>query len=115
MTYGMRLTRDIAHSAPFKDAFSSWHLPSRMADMTDAELLEAVRNSAETIYHPMGSAKMGNSVDDGAVVDDELKVHGVQGLRVVDASIFPTPVACHQCAPVVMVAEKASDMIKEEA
>jgi choline dehydrogenase len=115
MVYGMRLCRDIAQSAPFKDAFSSWYFPSAdLGTMTDDKLLEAVRNTAETIYHPMGTVKMGPSDDPTAVVDSSLKVHGVQGLRVVDASIFPEPVACHPCAPVVMTAEKAADMIRSE-
>lgn len=114
MVYGMRLTRSIVQSAPFKSVFSSWYLPSKMAEMNDAEILESVRNCSETIYHPMGTVKMGPKADAGAVVDEELRVYGVKGLRVVDASIFPTPVACHPCAPVVMVAEKASDMIKQK-
>jgi len=58
----------------------------------------------------MGTAKMGSGSD--AVVDDQLRVHGVDGLRIVDASIFPTPLACHPCAPVIMVAEKTADLIK---
>ena len=115
LVYGMRLCRDIAHSAPFKDAFSSWYFPSAdVGTMTDDELLESVRNHSETIYHPMGTCKMGPRDDPTAVVDSSLKVHGIQGLRVVDASIFPKPVACHPCAPVVMTAEKAADMIKLE-
>ncbi|EME41797.1 hypothetical protein DOTSEDRAFT_177153 [Dothistroma septosporum NZE10] len=113
MVYGMRLARKVASSAPFKKAFGGWYFPSNNVEkMTDAELLEAVRNHAETIYHPMGTCAMGSENDEKAVVDAELRVHGVDGLRVVDASVFPMPVACHPCAPVVMVAERASDLIK---
>lgn len=116
MVYGLRLCRDIAHSEQFKDAFVRWYHPSDNVDrMTDAELLEAMRNHSETIYHPMGTAKMGPSSDPDAVVDSKLKVHGIQGLRIVDASIFPEPVGCHPCAVVVMVAEKAADLIKSDA
>ncbi|KAF7194131.1 Choline dehydrogenase, mitochondrial [Pseudocercospora fuligena] len=113
MVYGMRLARYVAHSAPFKQAFGEWYFPSKdVATMTDEQLLEAVRNGGETIYHPFCTNKMGPADDETAVVDAELRVHGVDGLRVVDASIFPKPVACHPCAPVVMVAEKAADLIK---
>nr|POF02959.1 alcohol dehydrogenase [acceptor] [Quercus suber] len=115
MIYGMRLCRGIAHAQPFRDAFSSWYFPSTdIGVMTDDALLELVRNHSETIYHPMGTVKMGPSSDPTSVVDPTLKVHGIQGLRVVDASIFPVPVACHPCAPVVMAAEKAADMIKSD-
>ncbi|KAI5362616.1 putative glucose-methanol-choline oxidoreductase, FAD/NAD(P)-binding domain superfamily [Septoria linicola] len=112
MTYGMRLSRRVAQTAAFKDAFSQWYFPAKMNEMNDDQLLEAVRSGSETIYHPMGTAKMGPASDPTAVVDASLKVHGVQGLRIVDASVFPMPVACHPCAPVVMTAEKAADMIK---
>jgi len=80
--------------------------------MSDEQLLEVLRNHSQTIYHPMCTAKMGPSSDKDAVVDENLKVHGIDGLRIVDASIFPKPVACHPCAPVVMVAERAADLIK---
>jgi len=76
---------------------------------TDEELAEAVRKYSQTIYHPAGTCKMGS--DPMAVVDDELRVHGIDKLRVVDASIMPEIVSGNTNAPTIMIAEKASDMI----
>jgi choline dehydrogenase-like flavoprotein len=76
---------------------------------TDAQIEQFIRNNGDTIYHPVGSCKMGN--DAMAVVDSQLRVHGLQNLRVVDASIMPRIVSGNTNAPVVMIAEKAADMI----
>jgi len=71
----------------------------------------AVRHTTATTYHPAGTCKMGPEKDKDAVVDPELRVHGVQGLRVVDASIMPQIVSGNTMAPVYMIAEKAADLI----
>lgn len=79
----------------------------------DTELAKAAGDIATTIFHPVGTAKMGN--DDMAVVDARLKVHGIQGLRIVDGSIMPTIVSGNTHAPITMIAEKAADMIIEDS
>jgi len=78
----------------------------------DAALLEFCRNQGATIFHPSGTARMGN--DAMAVVDARLRMHGIEGLRVVDCSVMPTLVSGNTHAPVVVVAEKAVDMIRED-
>ena len=80
---------------------------------SDADLLEFCRNNGATIFHPSGTCRMGN--DTLAVVDARLRVHGIGGLRVVDCSVMPTLVSGNTNGPVVMMAEKAVDMIREEA
>ena len=75
----------------------------------DDELDEYIRSKAETAYHPCGTCKMG--VDDMAVVDENLKVKGIQNLRVVDASVMPEIPSANLNAPTLMIAEKASDLI----
>ncbi|WP_310621312.1 GMC family oxidoreductase [Flexibacterium corallicola] len=82
-----------------------------LAFETDEELIQAAGDVGTTIFHPVGTAKMGN--DDMAVVDDTLKVHGLAGLRIADASIMPTLTSGNTHAPTVMIAEKASAMILE--
>jgi choline dehydrogenase-like flavoprotein len=79
---------------------------------SDAQIEQFVRNHADTIYHPVGTCRMGQ--DPMAVVDAQLRVHGVAGLRVVDASVMPRVVGGNTNAPVVMIAEKAADMIRAD-
>jgi choline dehydrogenase len=79
-------------------------------DLSDKALLAHIDQSLETLYHPVGTCKMGN--DPMAVVDDSLRVHGVKCLRVVDASIMPTIVSGNTNAATIMIGEKAADLIK---
>ncbi len=106
---GARMMRQIM-DAPALANFRHSEMFGTETAKTDADWERHIRDRADTIYHPVGTCKMG--VDDMAVVDPQLRVHGVQGLRVVDASIMPTLVSGNTNAPTIMIAEKAADMIK---
>ncbi|MBS0472612.1 MAG: choline dehydrogenase [Proteobacteria bacterium] len=108
MREGTKMARDIFAQAAF-DPYRGPELMPGAHVRTDDQIDAWIRKTAETIYHPVGTAKMGK--DSESVVDAELKVYGVQGLRVVDASVMPTLVSGNTNAPTIMIAEKAADMI----
>ncbi len=105
---GIRVARRIADAASLRSCIIDEYVPGRQFQ-SDEELLQAARQYSQTIYHPTGTCKMG--IDDAAVVDPQLRVHGLEGIRVVDASIMPEIVSGNTNAPTIMIAEKAADMI----
>ena len=110
---GNRLLRQIARAAPLADIITEELVPGAAVEGDEA-LLEDFRNRADTVYHPTSTCVMGPD-SRTAVVDARLRVHGVQGLRVIDASIFPTITSGNTNAPTVMVAEKGAAMLREDA
>ena len=104
----LRRPREIFSQAPF-DRYRGEEIAPGPAVSTDAEILDYARETTRGVYHPVGTCKMGS--DAMAVVDSELRVHGIEQLRVVDGSIMPTITSGNTCAPVVMIAEKAAAMI----
>ena len=109
---GFKLMRSIL-SQPALARFGAQELPASAVAKSDIQIEQFIRNHADTIYHPAGSCRMGPGEMD--VVDAELRVHGLQGLRVVDASIMPALVGGNTNAPVIMIAEKAADLIRAAA
>jgi choline dehydrogenase len=107
----IRLTRAIAAAPPLA-RFAPAEFKPGPALQSDAELAEAAGRIGTTIFHPVGTCRMGT--DDAAVVDPRLRLRGVAGLRVVDASIMPTITSGNTNAPVLMIAEKAADMIRAD-
>jgi choline dehydrogenase-like flavoprotein len=112
MIEAARLSREILDQAPFAPFRGEPVFPERRIG-TDAEYTDFIRRKAETIYHPVGTCRMGR--DDRAVVDSELRVRGVAGLRVVDASVMPNLPSGNTNAPTIMIAERASALIRGEA
>ncbi|WP_298855521.1 GMC family oxidoreductase [uncultured Ruegeria sp.] len=112
MIKGARMTRDILQ-APALAKYQHKEMFGTDTAETDADWERHIRARADTIYHPVGTCKMGT--DDMSVVDPELRIRGLEGLRVVDASVMPTLVSGNTNAPTIMIAEKAADMIKAAA
>lgn len=111
---GVKFARRVAQADPMRALMKREHRPGHEVQ-SDDEILHFCREYGATIFHPSGTAKMGPAHDPMAVVDERLRVRGVAGLRVVDCSIMPTLVSGNTNVPVVMVAEKASDMILADA
>ena len=104
----IKVARKIAEADSLKKHILDEYVPGQ-SFISDEELLEAAKNNSQSIYHPVGTCKMGD--DENSVVDEQLKVHGISGLRVVDASIMPELVSGNTNAPTMMIAEKAAEMI----
>ncbi|MBS0243841.1 MAG: GMC family oxidoreductase N-terminal domain-containing protein, partial [Proteobacteria bacterium] len=113
MVEGFKIVRKIINAAPMDHIRGPEFSPG--ADVaTDDQILEWIRNNSQTAYHPIGTCRMGPE-GRNTVVDERLRVHGIKGLRIADASIFPTMPSGNTNAPAIMVGEKAFDILKEDA
>ncbi|MDG9970041.1 GMC family oxidoreductase N-terminal domain-containing protein [Achromobacter mucicolens] len=110
----IRLVRRIA-AAPALQRYQPQEWLPGPAFQTEDELRQAAGKIGTTIFHPVGTCAMGRNADQGAVVDARLRVHGLQGLRIADASIMPRITSGNTNSPTIMIAERAADMIREEA
>ena len=110
----LRLTRRIAAQAPLAPYHPEEYLPGSEF-RSDDELLDAAARLGTTIFHPVGTAAMGRDTDPRAVLDERLRVRGVGGLRVVDASVMPRIISGNTNAPTIMIAEKGASMVLEDA
>jgi choline dehydrogenase-like flavoprotein len=108
---GIKLARELLLSKRFERCRGKEWWPGTNI-RSDAEIAAHVRRTTQTIYHPVGTCKMANAGDPLGVVDDKLRVRGVEGLRIVDASIFPFETTGHTNAPVIAIAERAADVIR---
>jgi choline dehydrogenase-like flavoprotein len=109
MVDGFKLTQKLLNAPSLSRRFTDDLFTKGV--VTDDDIRRVLRERVDTVYHPVGSCKMGN--DAMAVVDHTLKVHGIAALRVVDASIMPVLIGGNTNAPTVMIAEKAVDMIRK--
>jgi choline dehydrogenase len=107
---GLKLARQLSQKSHFDDV-RGYEVTPGSAAVSDDDLRTYIHSACRTHYHPAGTCKMGPSTDLMAVVDAELRVYGVRGLRVVDGSIMPTIVAGNTNAPIIMIAEKAAELI----
>ena len=109
LTHGVRLAQRILRTRELQPYVGAPIEPERSLE-SDADIAAFIREQAETLYHPVGTCRMGN--DALAVVDSQLRVRGVEGLRVADASVMPTLIRGHTNAPAIMIGEKAADLIR---
>ncbi|UFH55332.1 GMC family oxidoreductase [Spirosoma sp. KNUC1025] len=110
---GLRKAIEVSQAEAFRAYSLGIHLPVNYS--SDEDLWQHIIARSETVYHPVGTCRMGPLSDEQAVVDETLRVWGIESLRVVDASIMPTIVSGNTNAPVIMIAEKAADMILSES
>ena len=108
---GLRIVRDVCRQTPMQVFMEREIAPGENAT-TDAALEAHIRATCITVHHPLGTCKMGVASDPMAVVDAELRVHGTEGLRIVDGSVMPDLVGANINAPIIMIAEKAADLIR---
>ena len=108
---GLRMVRDICRQAPMQ-AFMTREIAPGDGTVSDADLDAHIATNSITVHHPLGTCKMGLASDPLAVVDPELRVFGTEGLRVVDGAVMPDLVGAHINAPIIMIAEKAADLIR---
>ncbi len=104
-----KISREI-FAQPAFDPYRGAPIFPQRSDLSDAELADFIRAKAESVYHPIGTCRMGD--DDASVVDASLRVRGVDGLRVIDASVMPSLIGGNTNAPTIMIAERAADLIK---
>lgn len=108
---GIRMAREVMAQGPMARFVARESAPGP-AKASDAEIDAYIRATSITVHHPLGTCRMGVSADDGAVVDPQLRVHGAEGLRVVDAAVMPDLTCGNINAPVLMIAERAADLIR---
>lgn len=113
MVAGMQFVRHLLHAPELKEYLVSESIPGA-AVQTDEDMLDFCRNHGSTGYHLVGTARMGREDDPLAVVDDQLRVHGMEGLRVTDSSVMPNIVSANTYAATMMIAERAADLIHRD-
>ena len=111
LVVGLKIIRQIYQTSPFKEHLRKEVLPGP-ACVTDNDFEQYIREQSQTMYHPVGTCRMGP--DENGVVDHRLRVKGLAGLRIVDASVMPQVPSGNTSAPVIMIAERASRMILED-
>jgi choline dehydrogenase-like flavoprotein len=111
----IRVTRNIVAQKALEPFKPLEYLPGTMADDDEEGLIKAAGEIGTTIFHPVGTAKMGRASDPMAVVDERLRVFGLDRIRVVDASVMPTITSGNTNSPTIMIAEKGAAMIREDA